>query len=159
MDGGLIPISEVRDFHVTTFAPWHLRSIALQPGQAHLGTFLNGSDLPEKIAEGGPGWTAIADGKIIGCAGFREEWTGRSSCWATLSDHAGKHMTALTRAVRKALNDHPAERIETTVLDGFEPGLRWVRMLGFEEEGLRKRYCRGEDHRAFALLKPTVNGR
>ena len=151
MDGGTH-----HGFAVVPYEAWHLRTIALQPHQEHLGAFLESSGFAERLQLAGPCWTALVDGAPVACAGFEEHWNGRSGAWAVLSDRAGKHMVALTRAVRLALLNHSAERIETTVLEGFEEGVRWAKVLGFEDEGVRKRYHQGRDHRAFVLLKPTL---
>jgi hypothetical protein len=151
--GGTRPASgSAHGFSVVAYEPWHLRAIALQPHQEHLGAFIDGP-LPDQVHIGGTAWTAMAHGQPIACGGFRPEWPGRSSCWAVLSDHASRHMTALTRAVRRGLAEHPDDRIETTVQEDFGPGHRWARLLGFADEGIRRRYHQGLDHRGYALLK------
>jgi hypothetical protein len=151
MDGGTS-----HQFSIVPYEPWHLREIALQPHQEHLGAFLAQADFAKRLLISGPCWTALVHGQPIACAGFQEQWVGRSSCWAILSDEAGRHMLRLTRAVEKAIWDHPAERIETTVVEGFHAGFRWAKALGFSDEGIRRRYHYGQDHRAFVLLKPTL---
>lgn len=149
MDGG----QAIQAFSVVPCEPWHLKEIALQPHQEHLGALLKSSGLADQVAASGSAWTALVNGRPIGSGGFIEHWAGRSEVWAVLSDQAGAHMLALTRAVRRGIDLHQAARIEATVLSGFEPGLRWVRLLGFEEECLRRRYQDGRDHVAFVLLK------
>jgi RimJ/RimL family protein N-acetyltransferase len=59
----------------------------------------------------------------------------------------------ITRAVRRAIDIHPAVRIEATVVKGFLPGERWAKALGFKPDGIRERYHEGRDHVAFVLLK------
>lgn len=146
-------------FHIVPYEPWHLRAISLQPHQEHLGAYLQATGFADHVTASGPCWTALSGARPIACGGFIKHWVGRSGTWAALSDDAGRHMLALTRAVRRGLVDHPAERIEATVLVGFEPGMRWARALGFEEEGLLRRYQRGADHVAFVLLKPPAPDR
>jgi hypothetical protein len=146
MDGGAL-----KAFEVVPYEPWHMRAV----GQQYLGAFLSGSEIPEQVAAQGACWTALRHGRPVACAGFRDIWEGRAETWAILSPDAVPVALRLTRAVRRALLLHPAERIEATVVAGFAPGLRWVEALGFEPEGVRKRYHQGRDHLAFVLLKPA----
>jgi len=140
-------------FAIAPYRPAHLRAIALQPHQQHLGAFLTAGDYAEQVLEAGPCWSALVDDAPIGCGGFQECWPGRSIAWAVLSEAAGAWMMPLTRAVRRGLALHPAERIEAQVLEGFSPGLRWATLLGFESEGVLKRYYEGCDYRGFVLFK------
>lgn len=144
----------VADFHVVPYRPAHLRAMALQPAQAHLGPLM-AEGYAEKCAQGGPAWTGLVDGAPVCCAGFHEFWPGRSEAWAVLGD-PGKAMLRVTRAVRAALEAHPAERIEAYVKAGFGPGERWAALLGFEREARFARFCRGEDYWCFVLLKTTL---
>jgi hypothetical protein len=150
MDGG-----SLKAFEIVPYESWHLRELAKQPSQEHLAGFLDGSEAPEQVAQQGSCWSALSFGRPIACGGYSDLWPGRAEVWATLTDGAKPHAIRLTKAVRRSLDIHPAERIEATVLAAFEPGLRWIKMLGFEEEGLRKRYHQGRDHVAFVLLKPA----
>jgi hypothetical protein len=142
-------------FVVAPYHPSHLRTLALQPHQQHLGAYLAESDHAETVLEAGPCWSVLVDDTPIACGGFQECWPGRSIAWAVLSDAAGAWMLPLTRAVRRGLREHPAERIEAQVLEGFHPGLRWATLLGFECEGRLRRFHEGRDYRAFALLKTS----
>jgi RimJ/RimL family protein N-acetyltransferase len=95
----------------------------------------------------------LVDGEPIACAGFQECWEGRAIAWAILGETAGRHMRALTRAVRRALERHPAERIEAQALVGFAPAMRWARLLGFVPEGVLRKFHQGRDYQAFVFLK------
>jgi hypothetical protein len=141
---------------VVPYQPRHLREIALQPHQEHLGTMLQRTDAAEQVTKTGPCWTALLEGKPIACAGFQNCWEGRAIAWAVLSDQAGPHMLSLTRAVRKALELYPAERIEAHAMLGFRPAERWLKALGFEQETVLRKFNRGQDFRAFVLLKTTL---
>jgi hypothetical protein len=139
---------------VVGYEPWHLREIALQPHQEHLGAFLRDGDHAERVALVGPCWTALANGRPICCAGFNEFWEGRSEAWAILSRDAGKHMVWLTRQILQALDVHPAERIEAKTEAGAAPSARWAALLGFECEGPPlRRYYKGRDYLGFVRLR------
>jgi RimJ/RimL family protein N-acetyltransferase len=141
---------------IVPYAPWHLHALALQPHQQHLGVALREHGWAEQVADAGPCWTALVDRAPIACAGFQECWEGRAIAWAILGEAAGRHMAALTRAVKRALDRHPAERIEAQALVGFSPAERWAQLLGFVPEVVLRRFHQGRDYQAFVLLKDTV---
>jgi len=138
---------------IVPYAPHHLHRLALQPHQQHLAVALREHGWAEQVAEAGPCWTALADEEPIACAGFQDCWAGRAIAWAILGETAGHHMRALTRAVRRALDAHPAERIEAQALIGFAPATRWARLLGFAPEHVLRKFHQGRDYQAFVLLK------
>jgi RimJ/RimL family protein N-acetyltransferase len=138
---------------IVPYAPHHLHQLALQPHQQHLGPALRAHGWAEQVSEAGPCWTALIDGEPIACAGFQECWEGRAIAWAILGETAGRHMRTLTRAVRRALACHPAERIEAQALVDFAPAARWARLLGFKEETVLRKFHQGRDYQAFVFLK------
>jgi len=138
---------------IVAYAPWHLQAIALQPHQQHLGVALREHGWAEQVDAAGPCWTALVDAKPIACAGFQDCWEGRAIAWAILAEEAGRHMLALTRAIKHGLARHPAERIEAQALLGFDPATRWARLLGFAPEAVVRKFHQGRDYQAFALIK------
>jgi len=138
---------------IIPYAPHHLHQLALQPHQQHLGVALREHGWAEQVRDAGPCWTVLVDEKPIACGGFQECWEGRAIAWAILGEKAGRHMLELTRAVRRGLQDHPAERIEAQALVGFAPATRWARLLGFMPETLLRRFHQGRDYQAFVFLK------
>lgn len=82
----------------------------------------------------GHAWTALDGEEPIACAGVVEVWQGRAYAWALLSEHAGRHMLALTREIRSRLSRLPFRRVEMAVDAGFDAGARWALMLGFRLE-------------------------
>ena len=77
---------------------------------------------------------ALVDGVPIAAAGVLELWPGRGHAWALLSVHAGPHLGAITRAIRRQLEALPLRRIEMAVDAQFPEAVRWAYMLGFECE-------------------------
>lgn len=138
-------------FQVVPYEPEHMRVMALQPAQAHLGTLID-QGYDKTVAQGGPAWTALSSGIPIACCGFHEPWPRRAIAWAVLGD-PGPDMLRLTRAVRKAFDAHPAERIEAYVRIGFAPGERWAELLGMHREGRMARFNQGADYWCFVRLK------
>lgn len=79
-------------------------------------------------------WTGIVDGEVVACAGVIQLWSGRAHLWAYLSEDAGKHMRAITRAVLRKLDEMPFVRYEAEIAQQFPAAHRWVRMMGFRCE-------------------------
>jgi hypothetical protein len=86
-------------------------------------------DMPERWAK-----TLLADGFPVACAGVMEIWPGRGHAWALLDVQAAKYLRQITRAIRDEFIGLPFRRIEMTVQEGFDQGMRWARLLGFEQE-------------------------
>lgn len=153
MDGGFV--SRGTHLSVVAYEPWHLREISLQPHQEHLADGLK-NGWAENVAKSGRCWTALVSGQPVACGGFQECWEGRAAVWAILSDQAGPWMLQITRAVRKALDAHPAERIEAHALVGFNPAARWLELLGFEPETILRKFHQGRDYQSFVRLRTTL---
>lgn len=107
----------------------------------------------------GYAWTALDDGEPMACAGVVEVWQGRAYAWALLSEHAGRHMLALTREIRFRLARLPFRRVEMAVDAGFDAGARWARMLGFRletPEPMRGYLPHGHDAFLFARVTDGI---
>lgn len=124
---------------VVPYRAEHMSAIDAQAGQAYVGAWVT-PDLA-KALEGTDAFTGMVDGRVIIVAGLVQQWHGRALTWAYLDRNAGEHMVAIHKAVKRYLDLQVGMRIEATVDCEFEPGHRWVRMLGFELECERmKRY-------------------
>lgn len=75
-----------------------------------------------------------ANGRIVAVAGLAQIWGGRWTAWCALSVHARHHMRELTRLAKAELEKFADQRVEACTDVDFEPGARWLRMLGFECE-------------------------
>jgi hypothetical protein len=95
-------------------------------------------------------YTGVADGQVMVCAGVMPMWEGRGQAWCYLSRDSGRHLVAITRAVRRFLDIAPFVRLEMTVDCSFDAGHRWARMLGFKCEAERM-VAYGPDDRDYAL--------
>lgn len=93
-----------------------------------------------ELSNAGLAWTAEVDGEVLGIAGLYPQWDNRAIAWALVGAQAGKHFVSITRAVKRMLDVSGYRRIEATVDVGFEQGVRWITMLGFEFEGRLRAY-------------------
>lgn len=103
-------------------------------------------------------YTAYYDKRIVMCGGFIETRQGVASCWAIIDkDIYGSSMLWAHRVtvekIDNALEDR-FHRLEMTVNTDFPQGSKWAKMLGFEFEGLLKKYDPwGNDHIMYARTR------
>lgn len=113
---------------IVPFKAWHLLAIDLQEEQSGMRARFD----PDYAAalEGDRARSALVDGKVVACAGLSCDEDGRTFAWAVLGVDARPAMLEATRACRGVLAG--AGEVWTMLRQGFEPGEKWLRMLGFE---------------------------
>jgi hypothetical protein len=119
---------------IVKFRSAHLQWLELQEAQAYLSADIAKPENGFLVEQAGQAFTAMDGGQVLACAGVVEVWAGRAVAWAFLSKNAGRHMMAIHRAVAGYLLASKVKRIEAWVDEGFEPGMRWLEMLGFRQE-------------------------
>ena len=119
---------------IVAFRAVHLQWLELQAAQAYLSADIAKPEHAAMIEEAGDSFTAIIGGRVIACAGTAEVWAGRAVAWALISKDAGRHMLGIHKAVSGYLSAAKYRRIEAWVDEGFEPGMRWLELLGFSRE-------------------------
>lgn len=119
---------------IIPFQPEHLSVLTLQPSQEYMLPAVARDGYGAEIAAGGPAYSALADGRIIACAGVWNIWPGRGAAWALLAQDVPCHFIAVHRAVRTFLDHCGIARVEAYVDPGFDAANRWMRMLGFRLE-------------------------
>lgn len=78
---------------------------------------------------------SFTDGDVmIGCGGMHPIWPGRWNGWAFLEPSSGPHMLAILRVVKTVLSAYPVPRLEVQVVVGFNPGIRFAQLIGFQLE-------------------------
>jgi len=138
--------------NVIPFDPDHIREMQLQDQQARIVSLATVQYL-RVLKHMGPCASAEVDGRIIACAGVALEPYGSGTLWSFISRDAGKHFIVLDRAVRRMLSIPNVRRIDATTEAGFSQGCRWLEMLGFEFEGVMRKYGPdGSDHVRYAKV-------
>lgn len=106
-------------------------------------------------------FTALYEGRVLGCAGIVVSWQGFGVAWMVLTPEArqrhGFDLFWMLRARFRALiKELGLRRLEADVLAGWEQGERMMRLLGFHVESEMPRYGpRGETFRKHVLLPPN----
>lgn len=135
---------------IVNFEPRHLRRVSPQPAQAELALYRDWlADRLDPYAIRGCAFTGLIEGRVVGCAGVRPMWAGVGEAWAVFSLEALDRPAALFRAAARGLaaleNARGLRRIQATCHADHAAGARFLQALGFEREGLLRRYgLRGE---------------
>lgn len=100
----------------------------------------------------------VEDGdEIIGVFGVVEMYKGRGNVFAFISQNSGKKMVSLVRLLKKIISKGMEragyERLEMSVLQGFNAADRLAVMLGFEYEGLMRNYFKGKNYKLYAKIR------
>lgn len=119
---------------VVPFREAHLKALQLQEAQAYLEPIMRQPGYGQTFAEAGPAYTALVDGRVVGCLGVAELWEGRGAAWALLARDRPAHFLAVHRAVKAFLDGYQLRRVEAYVDVGFEEAHRWMRLLNFRLE-------------------------
>ena len=126
-----------------------IEKIDLQDEQKHE---VAGVKYPEATS-----FTIEDNGEVLGCFAFLQVSEKRGVVCSFISKNAGRIMLKMVRKIRKLLDDGMKktgmERIEISVLEGFEHGERFAQMLGFECEGVMRKYYKGRNYKLFARVK------
>lgn len=117
--------------NIVAFRAEHLAGLQLQDAQAYLSAEIALPEHGRMLERSGQCFTALVGDRVLACSGVAQVWEGRGVAWALVSREAGRHMVGIHRAVAGYLSAAKYRRIEAWVDEGFEPGMRWLEMLGF----------------------------
>lgn len=141
---------------IEPFTADHYRRLALQPAQVRVSDYFTEADAEAMVQF--PSFSGIADdGTVLAVGGVYEPWKNRAVAWMLLAGDLGPHMVCIHRAIVRFLDLQQLPRVEATVREGFEPGHRWVKMLGFTCEtpnGMKAYSPDGETHYQYARVRP-----
>ncbi len=147
--------------HFVDFKPEHAIGLRVQPGQeaeGHDALSWSVEDWRAYACGAIEALSAILDGECIGVCFLRRLWAGRGEFQLLLGHRVGAiEMLAIHRKAKELLDvvaaKHGLRRIETVVRTSFEQGHRWAEMLGFDSEGLLRRYAPdGSDYTMYSRL-------
>lgn len=139
--------------NVIPFQPQHFERLDLQASQAVALSHVTPA-YTRALAECGPALTVMHGERVLGCGGMAVMPFGVGCLWAFLAGDSGPHFVGIHRVVSRFLEAIPMRRVETSVLAGFQPGCRWMDMLGFQFEGVMRAYGPdGADYLRYARVK------
>ena len=118
---------------VVPFMPFHLNDLIVHEYINFIQSDLDDPAYGEYL-DNGLAYTALKDGKVLGCAGLYPTGKYRADAWALLSKDSGRYMLAIVRAMLKELCRSEFRRVQTHVRKDFRQGLKMMKTLGFENE-------------------------
>lgn len=102
-------------------------------------------------------FTFIKDNQIIGVFGVFEVYKGRAIVFSFISKSAGKCLFSVLKSLKRLIEDGlkktGTDRLEMEVMSGFKHGERFAEMLGFECEGVMRKYYKGKDYKLYARIR------
>jgi hypothetical protein len=108
----------------------------------------------EMQANSGHAITAILHGRPVACFGSVKIWTGVEEMWCFLEERARKYPLVLTKAAIDYRDfrvlSASLHRLQITVRCKDKRAVRWGQAIGFEIEGLMKKY--GPDQADFYMM-------
>lgn len=139
------------------FDPWHLVQMKRKETPDGV-SFLSIAQLLAKGKEkmNGPSYTLFNDdGRIVGCGGLVVLWNGVGEGWGVpadiIKDYGKEVYEASLNFIAEQRNVF--HRIQATVVCGFEIGEKYLTALGFEYEGILRKYgADGKDHKMFSIV-------
>ncbi len=98
--------------------------------------------------------TVFNNGRVISIVGLIPLNAGVAEVWTVPSERIKEVPLGYTRYVKALISAYSTfmnlHRLQMSVEEGFEMGLRWAKLLGFEVEGLMKKY--GPDQKNHLLM-------
>lgn len=129
---------------------------SLPTARAVLGAVTPTPEHAAALEADGLAWSGLVDGRLVGAAGVVEMSPRRGFGWCLFGAipwRTWPQITETTDHVLSVAHRFGLRRIETTVIEGFAAGHRWVRRLGFELEtpaGMRHWAPDGGTHMLYA---------
>jgi len=99
----------------------------------------------------------ISDGKILACAGVRILWPGVGEAWAIFCNEIGSYKKEayiyVLTYLKQIIEDFKLRRIQAYVRADVPIALKYIEQLGFQQEGLLRKFGRdGKDQYIYALI-------
>ena len=132
--------------------PEMIRMFNLQAAQRLTGQTSTEAELAGAIAAGFA-VAAVDEGRILGMAGVAPKWEGSAIAWGLLSGSIGATFPVLHRAAARYFAVAPFARIEAHVAVEHPAGARWVEMLGFQKEGVMRKFFNSRDFLLYARVR------
>jgi len=111
----------------------------------------------EVYEQNGGAYTLMCDQGIVAIAGVAPIMPGVGSAWMLGSALVYSYPKALYKATRAFLRaieeDWNLHRVQASTADNDQVAEKWLQHLGFEEEGIMRRYGPdGSDHKLYARI-------
>jgi hypothetical protein len=98
-------------------------------------------------------FTYVKD-RPLASAGYLIQDEGVAGVWALFDKNIGpKNFLQFHKLLKDYIDDLEFTRIETKVIEGHKEGYRWMILLGFQCEGLLRKYHKGLNFYMFSKVR------
>lgn len=130
---------------------WHLAALY---GEESAGA----RDQNDQRVSYGLGFAAVIDGRVLGAGGIARSWKGTGTAWTVLTEElTSRHKKSLHKWVRRLfpllVKTLDLTRVQADALARSGVNCAWLERLGFESEGIMRKYKDGEDYVRFAWVR------
>jgi len=115
---------------------------------------------PELVAKRftkGIAYTIEVPEGLVASGGVIPLWKGVGEAWVVTSELVETYPILFAKTVWEKLyeiiNANGIERVQTTIHKDHIISQRWAERMGFENEGLMRKYLGGEDYYRYALIR------
>lgn len=115
-------------------------------------------DWAKKHEINGIAWSGFAEGHLVAAGGVHFYWPGVGEAWTFMTSSLHKYRFSVHKHVYRLLNDiinrHKLYRVQAVINASHQAALDWIEALGFEKEGLMKKYGPdGQDYYMYGRVK------
>ena len=147
----------MKDVKLVPFKAEHAKAFDDNEGElVYLGATI--ADYMEFNESGGPGYTGIHHGKVIGCGGVRLFWKGVGEAWGIYPGCFFQNIREVFYYTKTMLGtiieENDLRRVQATARVDLGCAQNWLRHLGFKREGRMNNYCpSGNDTYLYSILR------
>lgn len=148
-------MDKIKKLQVIPFNKEHLELLQLRDFEADKSEYI------QKHAAGyeqGPGYSFYDDDKLIFCGGVLFLWAGVGELWIICDICVKYYIRELYFYAKlylgRVIERYKLHRVQAHVLANYKPGQRFLRRMGFREEGLLEKYdWHKEDYCLYARIE------
>jgi ribosomal protein S18 acetylase RimI-like enzyme len=143
---------------IVPFEAWHFDFIEIrEPDRQEVMNIPGFRRMCEHYEKVGGAYTLLSTEGIVCIGGVAPTGLGVGSAWSVTSELVTKYPKAYYKGTRDFLNaiisDWKLHRVQATAIVDNAAAIRWLRHLGFEREGLMKKYGADKrDHYLYARV-------
>lgn len=103
-------------------------------------------------------YSGFYDGNLVAVAGVQKLWSKVGEAFMLATPFFETHPMYVARIIKRILHDkiilsQQFERIQTAVQVDFVKAHNFIKFLGFNQEGLMKKYINGEDYIRYSWVQ------
>lgn len=145
---------------IVPFETEHLKKLKLRPEEAYMEQ-MDRDELARQLSQKGPAYSVFykdkSKDKLLVCAGIVILWPSVGEAWSFCDVEVRRFSREIYVYISSSLNElikqYNLHRIQAHALTIWRSAYRFLERLGFEREGIMKRYgINGEDYYLYARV-------